>query len=104
MSDYCGDPGSIYRPSSGTEGMVFMDDWCASCDRDAAFRRDPDRNPGCDIIARTMALKETDPRYPTEWIYDENGSACCTAWCKEEKDGEAPRCEKTIDLFQGART
>lgn len=72
--------GKPYRPSNGTEGEIFQEDFCAKCPRDAKFREDPEKHEGCEILARTMAYNVTDPEYPKEWIYDEKGEPTCTAF------------------------
>lgn len=66
-----------YRPSNGTEGRMFMAEWCWKCARDAGHN--------CAILARTLALDEDDPEYPKEWIKQADdadcpGSARCTAF------------------------
>lgn len=76
----------LYRPSNGTEGEGFMSRWCGRCERDAAFRRDPDRHDGCRIAADAMAYDVTDPEYPREWIRTESGPRC-TAFVAEKSDG-----------------
>ncbi len=50
-----------YRPSNGTEGMIFMDEFCDRCYYD--------RNQDCPIIVLTMCLETEDKDYPPEWIY-----------------------------------
>jgi hypothetical protein len=69
-----------YQPSNGFEGDLFMRDWCAMCQRDAAFRANPDDADGCEIVAMTMALKVNDPDYPREWQYAADGQPICTAF------------------------
>jgi hypothetical protein len=88
-----------YRPSSGTAGADFQDQWCGRCARDAAFRDGgPDVDPalGCQILADTFAYEITDPKYPKEWVTGPDGPRC-TAFTTDPK---CPvRCDKTIDLF-----
>lgn len=85
-----------YRPSNGTEGADFMDEWCNRCARDAAFREDPDNCDGCSIAAATFAFEIDHPEYPKEWITDEKGPRC-TAFTT---DPTCPvRCSQTADLF-----
>ncbi|HDY89861.1 MAG TPA: hypothetical protein ENH82_17305 [bacterium] len=50
-----------YRPSNGTEGMIFMDEFCDKCYHD--------RNEDCEIIVLTMGLEIEHKDYPLEWIY-----------------------------------
>jgi len=89
--------GKPYRPSSGTEGACFQNDWCGYCARDAEFQADPDFGEGCPIVADTFAYQITDPRYPKEWVYDRDGRPCCTAFTTDPN--KPLRCDKTIDMF-----
>jgi len=63
-----GAPLKPYRPSNGTEGEIFDDEWCANCERDRLFREDPDRHDGCPIVAAALAYDVDDPEYPAEWV------------------------------------
>ena len=63
-----------YRPSTGTEGVAFMDRWCDRCTHDVAFQAGT--GDSCPIVARTMALQVDDPRYLAEWIEDAAGPRC----------------------------
>ena len=58
-----------YRPSNGTEGMMFMEHFCERCSKE----------PDCEIIGKTMVYDETDEEYPGEWTFD-HGQPCCTAF------------------------
>lgn len=86
----------LYRPSCGSEGADFEDQWCSRCTRDAAFREDPDSGDGCPIVAGTFVFQITDPEYPKEWITDEKGSRC-TAFTTDPS--QPVRCDATVDLF-----
>lgn len=73
--------GTPYRPSNGTEGEIFMSQWCARCNKDAAHRADPDTGKGCRIIVYSMGFDIGDPNYPKEWVHDETGyGGKCTAF------------------------
>ena len=63
-----------YRPANGTEGEMFMEDFCYQCTRD-----DLEKDLLCPIIARTMALDVDDEGYPDEWQYID-GQPVCTAF------------------------
>lgn len=71
--------GHPYRPSNGMEGEMFDRSWCADCQRDAAFRADPDNADGCPIYANAFAFGTNDPGYPKEWVIGDNGQPKCTA-------------------------
>jgi len=62
-----------YRPSNGTEGMIFLDKFCDHCMHD-----DPDNEIYCEIIEKTMMFDVDDKGYPTEWRYGEDGQPICT--------------------------
>lgn len=82
-----------YRPSNGTEGEIFMSDWCARCA--LANFDDPDRS--CDINLRAMVHDVYEKGYPTEWQYSNGGVPICTAFT--DIVPSEPRCEHTIDMF-----
>lgn len=99
-------PIRLYRPSSGSEGAYFQEQFCCHCARDAAMNgskvfddcRDDDL---CQIIADTYAYDIGEPQYPREWIEDEEGPRC-TAFVPFCHDIPRPRCDKTLDLFEAA--
>lgn len=64
-----------YRPSNGTEGEIFQEQFCYQCKNDS-------EEEGCDILLRSMVHQINEPEYPTEWIYDENKQPVCTAFEK----------------------
>ena len=68
-----------YKPSSGGEGDWFMAKYCYQCRR---FERRPDQY--CKIIPATMFIEKDDPKYPTEWIIQDDGTPegipTCTAF------------------------
>lgn len=84
---------AIYQPSNGTEGEVFISQWCESC----AFYKDND-DKYCDILGLTFAFNTKNSNYPTEWIYDENGKPCCTKYLHDSKK-PVPRCTRTREMF-----
>ena len=74
-----------YRPSNGTEGMIFDDRWCSNCQRDAAYRADENRADPCEILSRSFGHNISDEGYPVEWIeddvkYPEPSNPRCTAF------------------------
>jgi hypothetical protein len=64
-----------YRPSNGTEGMMFMDMFCEQCAKYSSDETDAD----CEIMAKTFWLDESDADYPAEWTY-KDGQPVCTAF------------------------
>jgi len=63
-----------YRPSNGTEGMIFQSAWCDNCH----FDGDAEQGKGCMLLAKTMVYDIDDPEYPKEWVQNEEGEARCT--------------------------
>lgn len=97
--------GQKYQPSNGTEGFIFMEAWCAECQRDKAMREgadfdECDDDERCDIIGDTMAYDVDDPEYPSEWQFGTDGQPRCTAFVEAGQPIPEPRCTKTLDLFE----
>lgn len=65
-----------YRPSNGTEGMLFMSNFCDNCKH---MPIDPDAPDQCEIQLYAMAFGINKPEYPKEWIY-KDGEPTCTAF------------------------
>ena len=74
--------GKPYRPSNGTEGDMFMERFCFNCVHDGYTEETPEA--GCELIIRSMAYKTSDPDYPKEWVFDENGVPKCTRFERRE--------------------
>lgn len=70
--------GKSYRPSNGTEGMMFMARYCEQCVKDSRGYA-PD---GCEIILLSMVCDTDDPDYPEEWVIGKDGQPTCTAFEK----------------------
>lgn len=68
--------GHPFRPSNGTEGMMFADGFCSSC-----IHYDDGM---CNLIAMSQLCEIEDEDYPKEWIFSEEGWPICTEW----DDGE----------------
>jgi len=62
-----------FRPSNGTEGMIFQDKFCDRC----KFRT-PEIKGDCQIDLLAMSFSVEDEHYPPEWIYDKDGNGICT--------------------------
>lgn len=90
--------GEQYLPSNGTEGMIFIDNWCRGCARDKAMRdgepiEECDDNALCPIIAQSMAEGGAK-----EWVYGTDGQPRCTDFV-EEGQPIPYRCPNTPDIF-----
>jgi hypothetical protein len=91
------DAGKPYRPSNGTEGMIFDDAYCSNCKRDAAWREDENSADPCPLLSNSFAYNIGDPDYPTEWQYGPDGQPTCTAF--EDKDAPDPPDPNQMNLF-----
>jgi hypothetical protein len=87
-----------YRPSNGTEGMLFDDRWCSRCQRDAAWRENESGVP-CVILSRTLIHSLGDAEYPIEWVQDDIPYSCdnlplstarCTAFVEIQPEDSTP--------------
>jgi hypothetical protein len=63
----------LYRPSNGSEGEGFMDDFCNQCIHD---NPDPESSNKCEILTATMCFYPSDKEYPMEWIKTADGPKC----------------------------
>jgi hypothetical protein len=68
--------GEVYCPSNGTEGELFMQEWCYICEH----------YQGCAILPLTMLHDPGSKDYPREWQYGSDGQPKCTAF-EEVKHG-----------------
>jgi hypothetical protein len=71
-----------YRPSNGSEGEMFKEQFCYRCKHD-----DYDNAVYCPILGASLVYEVDDPQYPKEWIADERGPqylGICTAFEKRE--------------------
>lgn len=98
-------PIRLYRPSNGSEGSLFIEQWCGSCARDPVLSegKDPelcDDSDFCPIAPMSMAYGVNDAEYPKQWRYDAGGHPCCTAWVEAFSEVPPLRCEFTIDMFE----
>lgn len=72
--------GKPFRPSNGTEGMIFMDAFCMRCIHEKFSHTLDHADKKCDILSKSMLHELGDVEYPKEWIYNEEGWPVCTAW------------------------
>ena len=85
--------GTPYRPSNGTEGCAFYEDWCCKCQHDKPMSEGKDFDccsdgETCKIIADTLAYDVDEPEYPKEWTW-QAGSPTCSKFLSV--DDETPR-------------
>lgn len=83
-----------YRPSNGTEGACFQEQFCCGCIKDHAVNRaqegEWDWEGGCQILARALA----EGGVP-EWVEMDSGPFC-TAYVPDE--GQDPNAPTPIEL------
>ena len=71
-----------YRPSNGTEGMIFVSNWCENCIHGKyEHTGDTNDNP-CEILTRSYFYDIKDKEYPKEWIYNDKDIPTCTSFVK----------------------
>ena len=73
-----------YRPSNGTEGMMFEELWCDTCAKDLLWRQTQDGSLGCTIHSAALCFDPGDDEYPSEWTHDAEGQPCCTQYTRED--------------------
>lgn len=66
---------NTYRPSNGTEGAGFTEEYCMNC---LHCNPDPNGKKQCEILLATMCFYPPEPEYPLEWKYDPLGNPICT--------------------------
>lgn len=62
--------GKPYRPSNGTEGMIFEEQFCNNCKHCDT----------CVVILESMVHEIDDSYYPKQMIFDADGRPTCTAF------------------------
>ena len=70
--------GTLYLPSNGTEGCIFLDDWCFKCRKDGY----PDYTPTCAILSGSFVGE----KHPA-WVW-RNGEPVCTQYDPEVPTGD----------------
>lgn len=90
--------GKPYRPSNGTEGLIFESLYCDKCEHDRKFRETEDGKYACKVLCDSMICKIDEPGYPKEWIYDENGNPTCTKFKPEKKSDDTYHSEHEDQL------
>lgn len=58
-----------YRPSNGTDGDWFQDDWCSKCHFEHGKKQ-------CKTLNLTMFFDTNDKEYPKEWVYKDGNPVC----------------------------
>lgn len=94
----------LYQPSNGTEGDIFMSEFCFKCSK---FPHDSDAKNQCAIFGKSLIYDTKDKEYPHQWRI-ESGKPTCTAF-KDREEANAERREsrkprkryfENLDLFK----
>lgn len=64
--------GKPYRPSNGTEGIIFEAYFCEQCKKYD--------DGGCEKLFNAVLYEIGEPEYPPEWRFDSEGVPTCTAF------------------------
>lgn len=91
--DRAGEP---YRPSNGTEGMMFEEEFCSRCVKQDG----PDGDSMCSVWDAAMFFSADEPDYPKELVWSPEGHPICKAFDDGTKEKHAPRCPDTKDMFE----
>ena len=84
-----------YRPSNGTEGEYFMNEYCYRCAKD-----DPEKDILCPIIIASMGYDIEDEGYPSDtWVYFNEKPTCLAFRERGGDDGPEPVDPRQLDLF-----
>ena len=74
--------GQLFRPSNGTEGMIWMEEFCYCCIHEKWSHTQDNNDQKCDIMSRSILYEKKEEGYPTEWVFDPEGWPVCTDWKK----------------------
>jgi len=69
-----------YRPSSGTEGVMFESSWCNKC----TLQPTDSKDGSCTLLESMFCFDLDDPEYPKE-IIRRDGVAMCTAFISRKR-------------------
>lgn len=94
---YVAQAGQPYKPSNGTEGHVFISEWCCNCARDKAMREGEPLDE-CDDDEVCQILGASFRGEAKEWVYGIDGQPMCTAF-HAPGTPEPYRCPATADMF-----
>lgn len=72
INNFCEDD-KPYRPSNGTEGMMFMEQHCVGCPN---FIENKYGFKGCEILDKTFVYDTDDKEYPKEWVWLDHRPHC----------------------------
>lgn len=79
--------GTLYEPSNGTEGEIFMSFFCEQCIKHPISS---DAKSQCPILMKVFAYRRCDPKYPPQWHY-KNGQPRCSSFKDRDEEYEKRR-------------
>jgi len=85
--------GNAFRPSNGTEGMMFDAVFCDVCVKECVAGN------YCKIRGLVMAFNYDDPEYPNEWVFGDDGWPMCSSYKRRGGPRRRRPCPKTPDMF-----
>ncbi|MFA6309819.1 MAG: hypothetical protein WC677_08860 [Clostridia bacterium] len=77
-----------YRPSNGTEGEIFMCNFCYHCINEKWVHEQIDGDKKCELLNKMILLDADDKDYPEELTYDEKGFAICKSYIFSDWDND----------------
>lgn len=72
--------GESFRPSNGTEGIIFHDAFCARCIHEKFMHTQCHGDLQCDILNRSLLFDKAEKGYPIEMQYNNEGWPVCINW------------------------
>jgi len=69
-----------FRPSNGTDGEIFMCDFCYHCINEKWIHDQKEGDKKCEILSKMILLDTDNKNYPEELTYDTEDYPICTAY------------------------
>ena len=96
--------GEAYCPATGSEGRAFEEVFCGRCIYSGTAA---DEN-GCPIAEQAyMIANASDPKFPNQWVYDDDGVPSCRMFVSGEPVrklcGGARTPEQEHELYEKAK-
>lgn len=100
-----------YRPSNGTEGCFFAEQFCDRCAHEKFTHTGDITDPACEILVNSMLYYVDNENYPDELRYGDDGNPTCTKFKKHiwrdeftgdliEPEPEEEHDPDQLDLFE----
>lgn len=85
--------GQPYRPSNGTEGLMFEEQFCERCKHER-IKPNGEFAKQCRIHTNAFFFDEDDKAYPKEWTHDAEGCPTCTKFAERTLVQLKPRVQQ----------